>query len=281
MKKIILTFAIIFILQNKAFPEFEMNLTIPLGANILFPYAEGANDIIVQLRPYSIDYKSIEPAINLNAGVLMQIGGSFDLGNETGVTSISLLADIGYYLESFGAAFEKTDDFNLFSINVKEEIIYLHTLNLGVIPKINISIPNATPFSIGLGGGVKIPLSGTRYVTMYPRKGNDIEEKMSYKDIKETFEYPFIPYIKLTMDSSFYVSKSVALVYGLYLSYDFPMKYDTDKINSDNKIGDQGGILAGYDSLKLTEYGSSSFDFGVMFGISFGRPSSKLKKEVL
>ena len=275
MKKIVLTFALALVMQTKAFTQFEINITVPFGASFIIPYAEGSDDGMVQVRPYSIDYRGIEPAINLNIGVLMQIGGGFDLGNETGVTSISLLADLGYYLKSFGAAFKKADNVNLFPIDVKEEVIYLHTLNLGIIPKINISIPNLTPFSIGLGGGVKIPLSGTRYVTMYSRKVDDIEEKMSYKDIKETFEYPFIPYIKLTMDSSFYVSKSIALVYGVYFSYDFPMKYDVDKVNAKNNYTPVMPVL------KLTEYGSSSFDVGVMFGISFGRPDPRPKKEAL
>jgi len=274
-KKIVLTFAIIFILQNKAFTQFEINLTIPIGASILFPYAEGATSrSMVQSQPYTVDYRNIEPAFNLNAGVLMQIGGSFDLKNETGITSISLLADLGYYLETFGAVFGETD----FPAMVKEDIIYLHTLNIGIMPKINFYFPSQTiPFSIGLGGGVKIPFSGTRYLNMISSK--DIEENMSYKDIKETFEYPFIPYIKFTMDNYFYVSDSVAITFGLYLSYDFPMKYDVDKINFESSIGTV--LPMGHDLLNLTEYGSSSFDVGITFGISFGRPDPRPKKEVL
>jgi len=278
-KKIIFTFAIIFILQNKAFTQFEINLSIPIGVSVLFPYAEGATSkSMVQMKPYQIDYRNIEPAFNINTGVLMQIGGSFDLGNETGITSISLLADMGYYLETFGAVFGETD----FPAAVQKNIIFLHTLNLGIMPKINIYIPNAIPLSIGLGGGVKIPFSGTRHITMHPREGNDIEEKMSYQDIKETFEYPFIPYIKFTMDNYFYVSESVALIFGLYMSYDFPMKYNVDKINSENAPDGQVTVLPiGHDRLKLTEYGSSSFDIGVTFGVSFGRPDPKPKKEIL
>ena len=101
MKKIILIFTLALVIQTKAFTQFEMNITVPFGASFILPYADGADDGMVQLKPYNIDYRNIETAINLNIGVLMQIGGSFDLSNETGVTSISLLADIGYYLKSF------------------------------------------------------------------------------------------------------------------------------------------------------------------------------------
>jgi len=281
MKKIIFTFAIIFILQNKAFTQFEINLTIPLGVSILFPYAEGATSrSMIQTRPYTVDYRGIEPAFNINVGVLMQIGGSFDLKNETGITSISLLADLGYYLETFGAAFGKTDYIGSPS-STKEDLIYLHTLNLGIMPKMNFYFPNITPFSVGFGGGIKIPFSGTRYVTRRSlgRDDYDIKEKMSYQDIKETFLHSFIPYIKLTMDSSFYVSKSVALIYGVYLSYDFPMKYDVDKINSENAPDGQVTVLPmGHDLLKLTKYGSSSFDVGITLGVYFGRPDPKPKE---
>ena len=42
-----------------------------------------------------------------------------------------------------------------------------------------------------------------------------------------------MPYVKLTYDTYFYVSKKVALIFGAYMSYDFGMKYDTEKLNAD------------------------------------------------
>ena len=193
MKKIILTFAIIFLLQSKAFPNFEMNLTVPIGATLLYPYTDGTK--FMQTKPYFINYRSPDDdTTSYNVGVLMQVGHRFDLKYKTGVTSISLLADIGYFQELIGM---------IYTYGISgEDYVYIEstkfqTLNLGLIPKLNFWLPNMKiPFSVGFGGGVKIPFSGTRYIATVER--DEFEEDLSYQDIKKTFEYPFIPYIKLT-----------------------------------------------------------------------------------
>ena len=267
MKKIAFTFAIIFLLQNKAFPNFEMSLTVPIGATLLYPYTDGTK--LMQTKPYFINYRSPDDdTTSYNVGVLMQVGHRFDLKYETGVTSISLLADIGYFQELIGM---------IYTYGISgEDYVYIestkfHTLNLGIIPKVNLYFPKMKiPLSIGFGGGVKIPLSGTRH--LLKNSGEEIIENMSYKDIKETFVHPFMPYIKLTVDTYYYVSDSIALTVGLYTSYNFGMKYDTEKLNAE-------GSSDYYPSstLELTEYGYTSYDIGFTFGISFGRPDPKLK----
>lgn len=268
MKKIIFTFAIIFLLQNKAFPQIEMHLTVPIGASFIYPYTDGTK--FYQTEPYYIDHNvystSAYYTTAFNTGALMQIGHRFDLKYETGVTSISLLADIGYSYEIFNALYFED---NLPKKYINQDVTVFHTLNLGIIPKINFYFPSLKiPFSIGLGGGVKIPLSGTRWLTEF--SGKLTTENLSYKDIKETFLYPFMPYIKLTADTYFYVSKQIALTVGLYMLYNFGMQYDTDKLNAEGS-----SELHPDDPLELTEYGYTSFDIGVTFGISFGRANPK------
>ena len=274
-KKFAFTFAIIFLLQSKAFPEFEVSLTLPLGLSYISPYAEGSSaESMLQQKPYIIDYANIKDAAGPNVGILMQVGNNFDLKNEVGLTGISLLADIGYYLESSGAMFEVSSGSNRDNY-VAENLTIFHALNLGIIPKFHFYFPSLKiPFSVGLGGGVKIPFSGTKYLTMH--SGEEIKETISYQDIRKTFEYPFIPYVKLTYDAYFYLSKKVALTFGTYMSYDFGMKYDTEKLNADASSEDFY-----FYKLNLTEYGYSSLTIGISFGVSFGRPDPRPKKEVL
>ena len=275
MKKIAFTFAIIFMLQSKAFPEFEINLTIPIGVSYILPYAEGP--AMSQLRPYEIDYAGIEPIPALSFDVLMQIGNSFDLKYEVGLTSISLLANIGYSLESSGATF-KDMNASFVTDRVYAKLILLNTINLGIIPKLNFYFPSLKiPFSVGLGGGVKIPFSGTRYLNKV--SGQDIEEDLEHQDMRLTFINPIVPYVKLTYDTYFYMNDSVAFTFGTYIAYDFDMQYDTHKINSDGSIPPTTNAF--HTRFELTEYGYSSFDIGLTFGVYFGRGKPKLKKEVL
>ena len=267
-KRIIFTLAIIFILQSKAFTQFEMHLTVPIGATLLYPYTEGTK--FMQTKPYFINYRSPDDdTTSYNVGVLMQVGHRFDLKYETGVTSISLLADIGYFQELIGMIYTygiSGEDY------VYVESTKFQTLNLGIIPKVNLYFPKMKiPLSIGFGGGVKIPLSGTRY--LLKNSGEEIIEDLSYQDIKEIFLHPFMPYVKLTVDTYYYVSDSIALTIGLYGSYNFGMKYDIEKLNAEGSSEDFP-----LQPLELTEYGYSSFDIGLTFGISFGRPNPKLKK---
>jgi len=271
MKKIALIFTLALVMQAKAFPEFEVSFTVPLGIGATMENLEGGP--FLQRKPYIINYEDIGGALTLNTGVLMQIGNNFDLKYETGLTSISLLADIGYSFEEIGVIYKKS-----YYFSNEDYVIYdstsFHTLNLGIIPKLHFYFPSAKiPFSVGFGGGVKIPLSGTRYLTK--ESGNQVREDLSYLDIKEIFMYPFMPYVKLTYDTYFYVSKSVALTLGAYMSYNFGMEYNIDKIHAD-AAPPLGNIYG--QQVNLTEYGYSSFDIGITFGISFGRPDPRPKK---
>ena len=85
-----------------------------------------------------------------------------------------------------------------------------------------------------------------------------------------------MPYVKLTYDTYFYVSKKVSLTIGAYMSYNFGMQYDTEKINAD---ADLPPSIFDPNQVNLTEYGYTSFDIGLTFGISFGRPDPRPKKE--
>ena len=273
-KKIVLTFALALVMQVKAFPNFEMNLILPIGMSYIFANVEGPQ--LAQHDSYHIDYESMnKQSFGVNAGVLMQIGTRLDLKKEVGLISISVLAEIGYSLESLGATFGNTDAFKTIlnpygSDYVTKDMTEFHTLNLGIIPKLNFWLPNMKiPFSVGFGGGVKIPFSGTRYIST--AWGDEIEEDLSYQDIKKTFEYPFIPYIKVTYDVYFYPSESIVFTLGSYLSYDFGMKYDIDKLNPP--------YFPIYPPvLQLTEYGYSSLTIGISFGVSFGRPDPRPKE---
>jgi len=270
MKKIVLMFTLALIMQAKVYPEFEINFTVPMGVGFVLPNVEGTQ--LKQDFPHSINYEHLdENGVGISTGVFMQIGNNFKIKNKVGLTSISLLADIGYSLEAFLILFD--EPYYSYNNNVIEDMTLLNTINLGVIPKLNFYLPNLKiPFSVGLGGGVKIPFSGKRYLSM--SSGKYIYEDLKYQDIRKSFEYPFIPYIKLTYDTYFYVSKKVAFTFGSYISYDFGMQYDTDKLNADSTPP----LHWMSKKLELTEYSYSSLTIGFSFGISFGKSDPRPKE---
>ena len=88
--------------------------------------------------------------------------------------------------------------------------------------------------------------------------------------IKKIFKVPVAPYIKITAEYAFRPYKmdnaEMDFVLGVYLNYNFGMKYDTSVLNSiipelHNDYGPSGGMLYKYDY--------SNLDFGFTLGVSF------------
>lgn len=112
-----------------------------------------------------------------------------------------------------------------------------------MLPKFNIGA-----FSIGIGGGVKVPLGGKMTY-----KAGDLKEsmKIAMGDALTIFTPPVIGYVKATFDYSIFFTDNLALNVGLYLGGDIAKSELVIDAN-----GNPGNI--------------SSFDVGVELGLKFG-----------
>ena len=216
IKKFLLTIAMTMIFSVSAFAAsgFEFILNVPLGVGIGMP----SKDIK--------DSLALEGGVGFDAGVSAQLGYMAQVVNGFG---ISALFELGYAHDSYVAKFGKGVD-GSYSFQID-------SFQLGLLPKFNIGA-----FSIGIGGGVKVPLGGKMIV-------KDGGEKFSEK--LEVFEFFFpavIGYVKATFDYSIFFTDKLALNVGLYLGGDIA------------KITIFGGDPLGF----------NSFDIGVELGFKFG-----------
>lgn len=240
MKKIInilLIFTLSFNIKLFAESGFEAVLNVPLG---------------VSLGIFNGEVESIgnAPTINtkagFDAGVNAQLGYMFTFGKF----GLSLLADMGYTYDSFKyssyhsvSALGGSEEYNI------ENSLYLHSFQIGLIPKLNFGA-----FSIGIGGGVKIPISGTSEIKTIKTInifGNSIKSEDNVKKDYKKSDYlsSIIGYFKFTFDYSFFFTNKLAFNLGVYFGYDIGLSYKA--ANSNEK------------------YRTDSFDIGVQLGLRF------------
>lgn len=237
MKKIILTLMMTSVLSVSAFAAsgFEAILNVPIGLSV------GFHNFKLKDVPFK---NEIEKQAKQNSGVGFDIGVTAQLGYMFQVKEgfgISVLGEIGYSHDSY--AFVNASDKKL------TQSFTFESIQVGLLPKFNIGA-----FAIGVGGGVKIPLSGKLYskydgkdVTGFPVKANS-------SDIKDNFKTPVIGYIKATFDYSIFFTDNIAMNVGLYAGYDFGMSMSEQ--------------LAPKDVFEYMNF--SSFDIGLQLGFKFG-----------
>ena len=229
IKKFLLTIAMTMIFSVSAFAAsgFEFILNVPLGVGITIP----GKDL------KKAGYKG---TAGFEAGVSAQLGYMFQVVNGFG---ISALVELGYAHDHFGNSIEADlGALGLGTGKVKISDIYaLDSFQIGLLPKFNIGA-----FSIGIGGGVKVPLGGK-----YTMKVGDAKDsiKLTTADALTLFNPPVIGYVKATFDYSIFFTEKLALNVGLYLA------------------GDIATIDIVDTSAKTTQ---NSFDVGVELGFKFG-----------
>lgn len=251
-KKLFLTFSIFVIFSFSAFAKsgLEFILNIPIGAGFIFPSKSMKND-------------GLKDWYTLDAGVEAQLGYMFQIKDGFG---ISLLGEVGYSLDNYVFKYSENSYFNLDSYNIRYD-----SIKLGLFAKFNIK-----RFSIGIGGGAKIPMtinynysyrlttqtippiysvSGVNTETIENTNSSMENEWFDYVYDIETFdkiEYPIIYYAKITLDYSILFNKNIAMNIGLYIGYDFmPKEY----------------YYSEYTRKKPKNYGT--FDFGLQIGFRF------------
>ena len=247
LRKIFITMALMTIFSVSIFAKsgFEFHYNALLGVGVSFPTT-------------SMKDMGFKNDIGFDGTGLFQIGYMRQVKEGFG---ISYLLELGYNFSSY--TISGKPDFNsivsdalneMFGININPSQVGMpndmsvaldftfYNIQIGLFPKFNFG-----NFSIGIGGGIKIPVIGEMSVTA---TALNIEEtrKLSRTDIADFFNPPIFGYVKTSLAYSFYLTDKVALDVGLYLSYDI-MQF----INEGGK----------------DEYGGT-LNTGIIFGVKFG-----------
>ena len=234
IKKFLLTIAMTMIFSVSAFASsgFEFILNVPLGLGIGIP-TKSEKDA---------QFKS---GVGFDAGVTAQLGYMFQVVDGFG---ISVLGELGYAHTTRSLSAKGEEGGVKFSIS---QVNSVDSFQIGLLPKFNIGA-----FSIGIGGGVKIPMA-----VQYSYKSEFGDEKIQYKgklnmkEFREMYSPAVIGYIKGTLDYSIFFIDNLAFNIGLYLGYDMIKTKATPptELNAEQK-SEMEGI----------------FDIGVELGFKFG-----------
>ena len=237
IKKFLLIMAMTMALGTSAFAAsgFEFLLNVPFGINVGIPNKEtkdmGANDT----------------HIGFDVGVDAQIGYMFQVSSGFG---ISALAELGYSWDVYGIGYSASFDTSTVRYSINQ---FYHSFKVGLLPKFNVGVGNGA-IAIGIGGGVKIPISGTLRMTVTETPSNTTENNelmksdtaLKRKDITDMFSPSVIGYVKVTLDYYLFFTDNIGMNFGLYLGGDFAPKQ------------------------KQTKIGGDAFDIGLQLGFRFG-----------
>ena len=221
-------------LSNLFAADFEpgIGLVVPLGASI--SQKSQTHNADADKNNGTLSGKS---AFEFGAGILPGFYMGFD-----DYMGFSIALDLGYKREVFSYNENKLGGGQYEKVGTS---YYFDTINIGLLPKFNIA-----RFYIGIGGGIKLIVSGSEKTKNYDENKNqfvDSETKYNFDSVKNKFKNPYIPYIKATFDYLFFFDDEIALGIGLYAGYDFGPQIKDDRF-SKNNLGafDIGGQISFY-----------------------------------
>ncbi|ASJ20827.1 hypothetical protein [Brachyspira hampsonii] len=270
LKKIIFTAVLAAALSTSAFAAsgFEFILNVPLGMSISIDnyYSSHISSSGTVNQSANVLYKT--PAgLGFDTGVSAQVGYMWQVLNNFG---ISLLGEIGYSFDSsFGQySFDQANVTDGFKVpGAKDEdtastlvgrypdgfkiSTYTHNLKIGILPKFNINA-----FSIGIGGGIIVPMAVSMYGELNGESGKMGGDNAKYKIVN-----PVGFYGKITFDYSIFFTDKIAMNIGLYTGVD--MVSGTEITLEEGSIA--GQTVRRYDSSMLFTY-----DIGLQVGFRFG-----------
>lgn len=217
MKKLLLIISIFTAINLSLSAEsgFEGIINIPAGLSVGIPM--GKED--------GID-KSV--GVGFDVGITALFGYVIDFRNNVG---LSILGEAGYSYDTY--SYKTSSD----KTKAVTDSVGFHSFQIGLLPKINIK-----DFSIGIGGGLKIPIAGitekreTTHGTNYTATGSSI----NMLDIVNKYDkMNVIPYVKLTFDYTVFNSYNAGANFGLYFDYEFGTrtKIDETKYTSVDSFG--------------------------------------------
>ena len=226
IKKFLLTMAMTMALGTSAFASsgFEFLLNWSGGLKVGIPN-KAAKDI------------GFKKGGGFDTAITAQIGYMFQVKDGFG---ISLLGELGYAL----------DYYNMFS-DIASLSSMFNSFQLGLLPKFNIGFGGRHGLAIGIGGGVKIPISGNYTLNLKLNGTNPDGSALTQLDLKREdiismYNPALIGYIKASIDYYLFFTDSIAMEFGLYLGGDFAPKQ------------------------KETKIGLDAFDIGLQLGFRFG-----------
>lgn len=228
-KNVLKVFFVALITSSTIFAQsgLELGLFVPIGASI-------------SIHQYDRDYFNSDDAyerhttnnarntsLAFEAGVLAHVGYRFAFGKNN---SFSLLGEIGYNRDVFSFAL-KDSNTNSYVRRLKNFKNYtFDSIVLGVLPKFNFG-----KFSLGVGGGVKIPLFayiGDATYSPFLSYVNEDASIIKPDKLSDYFETPIIPYIKVVFDTAVFSSESIDLVLSGYVGYDFAINYTNKTVEN-------------------------------------------------
>ena len=229
IKKFLLTIAMTMALGTSAFAAsgFEFLLNWSGGLKVGIPN-KAAKDI------------GFKKGGGFDTAITAQIGYMFQVKDGFG---ISLLGELGYAFDYYNM---ETDT----AINMGVSSMF-NSFQLGLLPKFNIGFGGRHGLAIGIGGGVKIPISGNYTLNLKLNGTNPDGSVLTQLDLKREdiismFNPALIGYIKASIDYYLFFTDSIAMEFGLYLGGDFAPKQ------------------------KDTKIGLDAFDIGLQLGFRFG-----------
>ena len=226
IKKFLLTMAMTMALGTSAFAS--------SGFEFLLNWSGGLKLGIPNKAAKTIGY---EKGGGFDTAITAQIGYMFQVKDGFG---ISLLGELGYALDYYNMVSDISSLSSMFN-----------SFQLGLLPKFNIGFGGRHGLAIGIGGGVKIPISGNYTLNLKLNGTNPDGSALTQLDLKREdiismYNPALIGYIKASIDYYLFFTDSIAMEFGLYLGGDFGMK---------TKIG---------------KIGLDAFDIGLQLGFRFG-----------
>lgn len=180
---------------------------------------------------FNDDFREFENAFSVQPGVFFSYYDTI---------SSAIFLDIGYSKDKYEL---KYDGYNGRTI----ENFSLNNISIGLLPRINFGF-----LSLGIGGGIKIPLSMT-----YSKEGEYSysydKYKLDFGDIRDTLTEIYYPYLKASVDFLIKGQNRFMMTLGVYASYDFPINLKND------------GIL----DMAISRENIAAFDIGFQIGLYF------------
>ena len=179
---------------------------------------------------FNSDFREFENSFSIQPGVFFSYYDTI---------SSAIFLDIGYSKDRYEFRYGESE-------NRIVENFSLNNISVGLLPRINFGF-----LSLGIGGGIKIPIS-MRYSTegqySYPEK-----YKLDFGDMRDTLENFYYPYIKASVDFLIKGQNRFMMTLGVYANYDFPFNLKND------------GIL----DTAISRGNIASFDIGFQIGLYF------------
>ena len=179
---------------------------------------------------FNSDFREFENSFSIQPGVFFSYYDTI---------SSAIFLDIGYSKDRYEFRYGESE-------NRIVENFSLNNISVGLLPRINFGF-----LSLGIGGGIKIPISmiysiGGQY--LYPEK-----YKLDFGDMRDTLENFYYPYIKASVDFLIKGQNRFMMTLGVYANYDFPFNLKNNGILKD----------------AYSKENIASFDIGFQIGLYF------------